>query len=444
MGTIGLYHMRNDLRLDDNAVLLRAAQEVDKLIIVYCVDPSWFNPVNFQSRAMGLQRWRFLRKTLKDLDNNLQAYKQNLQVIYQSSVNALTKLIVDFDVTHVYRSKNAGFNENQEWLVLQDLFTHIHFAELDTHTLYTQTQLPFELSQLSFSFTKFRKLIEKTASTEALGKPLSLPPSPISRSDWDKQLPTIVEASETSFISTFTGGERAASQHIKHYFNSSLPSSYKNVRNSLDGWENSTKLSPWLANGSLSPRRVLSMLDEYECSTESNESTYWIYFELLWREYFQWYSHAHGSRLFHFRGLQSHSPLTSFYPERFKRWCTGSTPYPLVNACMKQLNATGYMSNRGRQIVASCLINELSLDWRYGAAYFEQQLIDYDVSVNWGNWQYLAGVGTNTRGQRHFNIEKQTQLFDSEHKFITKWQGQKNCQPFIDSVDAADWPILRE
>lgn len=74
-------------------------------------------------------------------------------------------------------------------------------------------------------------------------------------------------------------------------------------------------------------------------------------------------------------------------------WCKGNTPYPLVNACMRELLATGYLSNRGRQIVASCLINELKLDWRYGAAWFQQQLIDYDTAVNWGNWQYIAGVG---------------------------------------------------
>ena len=124
------------------------------------------------------------------------------------------------------------------------------------------------------------------------------------------------------------------------------------------------------------------------------------------------------------------------------RWREGRTAYPLVNACMKQLNATGYMSNRGRQIVASCLVNELQIDWRYGAAYFEQQLIDYDVAVNWGNWQYLAGVGSDqVKNQRHFNIDKQAQIFDPNGDFITKWQGDSLTFDG-DSVDAADWPIM--
>ena len=78
----------------------------------------------------------------------------------------------------------------------------------------------------------------------------------------------------------------------------------------------------------------------------------------------------------------------------FAAWCAGNTGNAFVDAFMRQLAATGWMSNRGRQIVASYLINQLGVDWRYGAAWFEQQLIDYDCAANWGNWQYLAGVGT--------------------------------------------------
>ncbi|WP_459782420.1 FAD-binding domain-containing protein, partial [Photobacterium sp. R1] len=106
---------------------------------------------------------------------------------------------------------------------------------------------------------------------------------------------------------------------------------------------------------------------------------------------------------------------------RFQQWCNGKTGYPIVDACMRQLNQTGYMSNRGRQLVASCFVHELALDWRYGAAYFEQQLIDYDVASNWGNWQYLAGVGADPRGWRYFDLEKQTKMYDPDGDFIHRW-----------------------
>lgn len=107
---------------------------------------------------------------------------------------------------------------------------------------------------------------------------------------------------------------------------------------------------------------------------------------------------------------------------------------------MKQLDETGYMSNRGRQLIASCFVHELGLDWRYGAAYFEQQLIDYDVAANWGNWQYLAGVGSDPRGHRWFDLAKQTAMYDPQEEFIRRWQGN-TFDAQLDHIDAADWPI---
>ena len=110
---------------------------------------------------------------------------------------------------------------------------------------------------------------------------------------------------------------------------------------------------------------------------------------------------------------------------------------------MNQLSKSGYMSNRGRQLCASCLVNELQVDWRYGAAYFETQLIDNDVSSNWGNWQYIAGVGAGSEGPlRHFNLEKQTQRYDPHFLFIDKWRGRESKLD-IDVVDVADWPTFQ-
>lgn len=124
--------------------------------------------------------------------------------------------------------------------------------------------------------------------------------------------------------------------------------------------------------------------------------------------------------------------------ELFKQWCSGDTDYPIVNAIMKQLNTTGYISNRGRQVVASCFVNELGLDWRYGAAYFQQQLIDHDVASNWGNWRYIAGVGADPRGGRHFNLEKQTNIYDPLGDYIAEW-GAHQIQETFDSLSLDSW-----
>jgi deoxyribodipyrimidine photo-lyase len=102
-------------------------------------------------------------------------------------------------------------------------------------------------------------------------------------------------------------------------------------------------------------------------------------------------------------------------------WINGITKNDFIDANMLELKLTGFMSNRGRQNVASYLINDLQLDWRFGAAYFEEQLIDYDVSSNWGNWAYLAGVGNDPRTNRYFNIEKQANDYDKSKVFRNLW-----------------------
>lgn len=431
--TTGLFWFTNDLRLHDQPALWKM-QRFDRLICVFCIDPQWFRPNGLNARAMGERRYQFLLEALTDLQQQLEKMGQRLIIRQQTPHQALTELIDRYQVNVVVRSQHAGVYENRHWHLLQQQFPDRQFITEYSHTLFTQDDLPFTLNHLPDSFTRFRHQVENLSIPRPMSRPQQLPPPPGPLS-----LDTLPEIERQP--SLFQGGETAALKHVADYFAGTLPASYKSVRNELDGWIHSTKLSPWLALGCVSVRHVVSRLREYEKQIVSNESTYWIYFELLWREYFQWYALRHGSRLFRFDGLKNSRSRRCYYPERYQKWCHGNTPFPLVNACMKQLNATGFMSNRGRQIVASCFVYDLNLDWRFGAAYFEQQLIDYDVAANWGNWQYIAGVGADPRGGRHFNIDKQTKQYDPEGEFIRRWQGDIDIVP-LDSVDAADWPIM--
>ena len=431
--TTGLFWFTNDLRLHDQPALWKM-QSVDKLICVFCLDPQWFRPNGLNAKPMGERRFQFLVESLKDLQQQLQHAGQVLIINQQTPHLALTELINKYNVDIIARSQHVGVYENRHWKLLQQQFPDRKFITEPSHTLFSADDLPFQLNQLPTSFTQFRKQVEDLALPRPMSSPQQLPPPPGPIAIDEINQP-VLEPSK------FTGGETAALKHINDYFSTDLPANYKTVRNELDGWTNSTKFSPWLALGCLSVRHLASRLKNYEQTNVSNDSTYWIYFELLWREYFQWYAHCYGARLFRFDGIKNSKSRRCYYPERYQKWCNGNTPYPLVNACMKQLNATGYMSNRGRQIVASCFVHELNLDWRFGAAYFEQQLIDYDVAANWGNWQYIAGVGADPRGGRQFNIEKQTRQYDPEGEFIRHWQGDIDIIP-LDSVDAADWPIM--
>ncbi|MGA1624603.1 MAG: FAD-binding domain-containing protein, partial [Prochlorothrix sp.] len=150
-------------------------------------------------------------------------------------------------------------------------------------------------------------------------------------------------------------------------------------------------------------------------------STYWMVFELLWRDFFRFTAAQAGSTLFRSSGIQGLDVPWTVDWELFDRWRSGQTGYPFVDANLRELAATGFMSNRGRQNVASFLTKNLGLDWRMGAEWFESLLIDYDGCSNWGNWNYTAGVGNDGRGFRYFNLVKQARDYDPQGDYVRHW-----------------------
>jgi len=439
-----LYWVTKDLRVNDNTAL-NIASKSDLLICVFVVDKKWFEPNHYQSKSLGGNRWHFLQSCLSDFNERLLTFGQQLYIVYGDTFSTLGNLCEKYRITDVITTHLPGTYENNIITQFSDSFPQVTVNKVEQFTLFTNTLLPFELQQLPVSYSKFRKIMTDVAIPKLAPTVQNLPsqfksmPSPtIFRPQW---LPPILYKKVKQGFN-FDGGENDGLKHLNQYFSSNLPTTYKEVRNNLDGWDNSSKLSPWLGYGCISPRQVMNAIVGFEDKQGKNSSTECLFLEILWREYFQWLHFKVGKKMYQFKGLSEHLPLTTFYPERFNKWCTGNTPYPLVNACMNELRKTGYLSNRGRQIVASCLVNELSVDWRYGAAWFEEQLIDYDAAVNWGNWQYIAGVGADPRGGRHFNIQKQTALYDLNGHYQSKWLDKTDqaSQP-LDSVDASDWPV---
>jgi len=439
-----LYWLTHDLRLDDNPALLRAANS-DSLVMVYYADPRWFRAGRYHLASMGDHRWQLLRTALDELGSALEALGQTLLVRFAYPEQDLPQLLQDQQIDRLVTARQFGFDEIRTLETVRDQASGVSIETVDAYTLFAREQLPFAEGEIPPTYSRFRRKAEKLAIDTPLAPPGWLPPPPDALAGNSPNAnPGIEAAGELPIAAAtaceFSGGEDAARAHVDSYFDSALPSSYKEVRNALDGWENSTKMSPWLNSGSLSPRRLYATLIDFEEQHGRNDSSYWIYVELLWREYFQWLALDTGVNLFTLQGTAARRPLTCFFPDRYQMWCAGSTPYPLVNACMHQLSETGYLSNRGRQIAASCFVNELNLDWRYGAAWFERQLVDYNVGSNWGNWQYIAGVGADPRGGRHFNLAKQTEQFDSDGSYRKRWRGDEEVLP-LDSRDAADWPI---
>jgi deoxyribodipyrimidine photo-lyase len=410
-----LYWFDQDLRLDDNPALDLAIRGASTLLCLYCHDPAVCDVDTFGTKRQGDLRQRFIEHGLDQLSANLQRHGQALMQVSGPATTILPRLIERYQIQRILRSRHFGHFEVRAWEQLQRAHPSVEFIEAEGYTLFTREQVS-GIGTLPQTFSKFRRLVERMSVAAPLQqRPFPPPPS----------LPEALPQSQANLSALpkvqYQGGEAAAMNHVNDYFASQSPSTYKQTRNELDGWSSSSKMSPWLASGCLSVRRLYQRLKHYEADHGANDSTYWLFFELLWREYFQWYALQHAEKLFLPGGINGAKPDYAFDRGRFDDWCKGETRWPLVNACMQQLNQTGYLSNRARQIVASVLVNELALDWRCGAGYFEKQLIDYDIAANWGNWQYIAGVGADPRGGRHFSIEKQAQQFDADGRYVASW-----------------------
>ena len=413
--TTGLYWFRHDLRLTDNPSFNKLCAQVDELICVYVKGYNQELQGDKCEVHTGESKELFEYQSVLALDQSLRQKKQFLLVVDSPSHTILTSLIQQYEVTHVGADFHPGVYEQNSLKALQNDCLQVKFISEAGDSLFSLNKLPFDLENLPKSFTPFRKKVESLQIDFPVAAPSKLP---------DTILPVPKEPKPLTIQGNSTGGENAAAEQLNNYlFGTDLIRQYKQTRNALDDWDSSSKLSLWLANGCLSVRTAYHTIKQYESQRGANDSTYWLYFELLWREYFQWYLAKHQDTLFHFSGIQQVAPSTIFNKQKFSQWCEGTTKFPIINACMRQLKQTGYMSNRGRQLVASCFVHELGLDWRYGAAYFEQQLIDYDVASNWGNWQYLAGVGADPRGHRRFDLNKQTAIYDPQAVFRNKWLG---------------------
>ncbi len=420
---------KTDLRLQDNETIIRAISQSDEIIPVYCFDESHYEITNFGFKKTGSFRAQFLLESLKDLDSNLRALGSGLLIVKGNPQVEIPKIVKQYKVSKVFAKREVSYEEKQTEVLLQNELFKIN-CELETFstsTLYRAEDLPFTIKNIPDVFTNFRKKIEVESKIRSSFEK----PSAIKSPQLDAiNLPSIEDLGllyipiHKNAVIPFKGGETNAIARLNHYFfESKCISNYKETRNGLVGADYSSKFSAWLAMGCISPRFIYQELKKYEQQFGANESTYWLVFELLWRDYFRFMMKKYSSKFFQQVGIQNKLPSGTIPIEnQLQDWINGTTGVDFVDANMNELRLTGFMSNRGRQNVASYLCNDLKLDWRFGAAYFEQQLIDYDVSSNWGNWAYLAGVGNDPRGNRYFNIEKQANDYDTNKSFRNLWE----------------------
>ncbi|KAK8915984.1 hypothetical protein KSP39_PZI023149 [Platanthera zijinensis] len=449
---VAIAWFRNDLRLIDNEVLLQAWAASNVLLPVYCFDPRHFASTDlFSFPKTGALRAKFLLECLHDLKKNLKDRGLDLLIKHGRPEDILPSIAKAFGAHTVFAQKETCCEELQvEKLVLKGLQEvilpqHVQFNPKPVNTklqliwgstMYHIDDLPFDTKSLPDIYTHFRKSVEsKSSIRECCKLPVSLGPLPSSglgEFGGFGSIPSLEDLGlqESKAGLHFIGGENAALGRVSEYFwNKDLLRVYKETRNGMVGPNYSTKFSPWLACGSLSPRYLHAEVKRYEKERLANDSTYWVLFELIWRDYFRLISLKYGNSIFHLGGPRKVVAKWSQDKSLFESWKGGRTGYPLIDANMKELSMTGFMSNRGRQIVCSFLVRDMGLDWRMGAEWFESCLLDYDPCSNYGNWTYGAGVGNDPREDRYFNIPKQAKTYDPEGEYVSYWLPELQSLP---------------
>ncbi|MFA9190224.1 DASH family cryptochrome [Flavobacterium sp. FZUC8N2.13] len=422
----GLVWFRNDLRVNDNESLNNAMQENDAIVAVYCFDPRHFEKTRFGFKKTEKFRAKFLIESVTELKQNLDKLNISLLVYYQKPEDCIPEIICQNEINSIYFQKEWTSEEIE---VLENLKSKVQnsvvFKATYNQFLFHPEDIPFAVNSIPSVFTLFRQQCEKSVKIRTI-----CTVKQVLKEIWITNNTTIPNLKTLGFTDfemdsrtafPFKGGENEALKRLRNYFwETKKLSVYKLTRNGLIGTDFSSKFSPWLANGSISAKTIYWEIIKYEKNIEKNDSTYWLIFELIWRDFFKYISMKHGDSIFKIGGILNKNYDWKNNISDVKNWINGNTSEPFVNANMIELQQTGWMSNRGRQNVASFLAKELVLDWRIGAAYFEAMLIDYDVHSNYGNWIYISGVGNDPRN-RKFNIRLQAENYDGQSKFQKLW-----------------------
>ena len=416
-----LVWFRNDLRVHDNEILLEATRKADKVLPVYCFDPFYFKTTALGLSKTGNIRARFLLESVADLRHNLQNLGGDLIVRIGNPAEVILQLAQEYQVSEVYHHREVAFEETK---ISEDVEAALWKIKLNLkhfigHTLYHKEDLPFPIKDIPDSFAVFKKKVERDSDVRpCLDTPENIKVPEITDAGI---IPTLHDLGLTEPIedprSTFhyKGGETTGLEQLQRYI---LNLDQLIVPKGAKTPDYSSRLSAWISLGCLSMRWVYRELTKNaEGSANSNSP---LMLELLWRDYFRFMFKKHGKQFYNPDGAKT-AELAADEAEAFEKWKTGHTAVPFIDASMHELNATGYIGNYNRQMVAGYLVNELKVDWTKGAAYFEEKLIDYSPASNLGNWAFVSGIGNDPRDARYFSGSKQTISPDASADFISTW-----------------------
>ena len=417
---VAFFWFRRDLRLEDNVGLFYALESKYPVIPLFIFDEAILDSLPKNDARVG-----FIHDSLSNINQKLQELGSSL-LVKTGKTNAIWQVLLkEFDVKEVF------FNKDYEpYAILRDLA----ICEL------------LEANKISSFLYKDQVIFEEKEITKADGLPYTVY-TPY-KNKWLEQYKKTAPLQEYDITekfynfhkSNFTfptleqiGFEESSIKVIPH--NLKNVSNYHETRD-FPALDSTTHLSPHLRFGTVSIRKLVNW------AANKNEV---FLSELIWREFFM-------QILFSFPRVVTHNFKSAYdgiqwrnNEEDFKRWCSGTTGYPMVDAGMRELNETGYMHNRVRMVVASFLCKHLLINWQWGEAYFAEKLLDFELSANVGNWQWAAGTGCDAAPYfRVFNPEIQLKKFDEKGIYIRKWITEFDLgygEPMVEHAFARDRAI---
>ncbi len=397
---INIFWFRRDLRIDDNKGLYNALNSGLKVLPIFIFDKSILDDLEDRSDA----RIIYIYNQLTLLNKKLLKYHSNISILYGDPLSVFKSLHKKYNIKAVYVNEDYEPYAISRDKQIKNFLNHngIEFNQYKDHVIFHKSDILNNNDEPYKVFSAYKKRWFQKFDISELSH---FPSEEILHNLYKNQNSQILQLRDIGFYSKDV-------QFPKNILDPSVIMKYTRNRDYpyIDG---TSKLGVHLRHGSLSIRKALKFGLEY--------SGTWVN-ELIWREFY-------SMILYHFPAVITKSFKIKYdnipwlnNKEDFEKWCNGQTGYPIVDAGMRQLNATGFMHNRARMITASFLTKHLLIDWRWGETYFAKKLLDYELASNNGGWQWSAGTGTDSQPYfRIFNPYNQTRTFDSKNLYIQKW-----------------------
>ena len=423
---------RQDIRLHDNEALTDALKHADEVIPVYVFDERVFKgKTRYGFPKTGVFRAKFILESVQDLKNNIRLLGNELIVRFGKPEEEIFEIAKQAKTSWVFCNRERT---DEEVFVQDALEKNLWSIGQEMRCsrgkmLYYTADLPFPVTHTPDSFSQFRKEVERFIP---IREPLPRPQAPMNPPSIlldPGQIPSLQDFGLMKYKADprsafhFKGGETEGLKRLHSYlWEEEALLTYKKNRDNLLGENYSTKFSPWLTQGCLSPKTIYAEIKKFKEQRFAKGVGQSVVFELMQRDFLRFMAKKHGNKIFQKGGIQENpdfSLVNDF--EKFENWVDGRTGVPFIDANMREIKHTGYMSNRGRQIVASFLVQELGVNWVLGADYFESVLIDYDPCSNYGNWNEMVGIGSESREARSFNFLSQARRYDPQGEYVKRW-----------------------